>query len=166
MAEVVNKPSMETKIEKKSRVLTFGLALLAVAILTAAIIVFLNIRNRENDLENALKQQEETLAAGYVQAINTWLADLKTRGDRLINADMFRLFASSVNDLGGDVSLMFADPDRVSPDQRSDFNDLYSQLPLMQNMLRDFTNYAEFSQARIINARGETYIYTEPVINP
>ena len=166
MAEVVSKPSMETKIEKKSRVLTFGLALLAVAILTAAIIVFLNIRNRENDLENALKQQEETLAAGYVQAINTWLADLKTRGDRLINADMFRLFASSVNDLGGDVSLMFADPDRVSPDQRSDFNDLYSQLPLMQNMLRDFTNYAEFSQARIINARGETYIYTEPVINP
>ena len=166
MAEVVNKPSMESKIEKKSRVLTFGLTLLGVAVLTAAIIVYLNVRNRESDLESALRQQEETLAAGYVQAINTWLADLKTRGDRLINADMFRLFASNVNDLGGDVSLLFADPGRVEQDQQQDFNDLYSQLPLMQNMLRDFTNYAEFSQARIINTRGETYIYTESVINP
>ena len=142
MAEVVNKPNMGTKIEKKSRVLTFGLALLAVVVLTAAVVVFLNIRNRENDLEAALKQQQETFAASYVQAIKAWLGDMKERGDRLINADMFRLFASNVNDLGGNVSLLFADPGRVSPEQRDDFNDLYSQLPLMQNMLRDFANYA------------------------
>ena len=166
MAEVVNKPNMGTKIEKKSRVLTFGLALLAVVVLTAAVVVFLNIRNRENDLEAALKQQQETFAASYVQAIKAWLGDMKERGDRLINADMFRLFASNVNDLGGNVSLLFADPGRVSPEQRDDFNDLYSQLPLMQNMLRDFANYAEFSQARIINSRAETYIDTESVINP
>ncbi len=166
MAEVVSKPHMENKIEKKSRVLAFGLTLLVVVILTAAVIVYLNIRNRESDLEAALKQQQETFAASYVQAINTWLGDLKTRGDRLINADMFRLFASNVNDLGGNVSLLFADPSRVSPDQQQDFSDISGQLPLMQNMLRDFANYAEFSQARIINSRAETYIDTESSINP
>ncbi len=166
MADTALNPTTAGKIEKKSRVLVFGLALLAVTALTVAIIVFLNIRNRESDLENSLKQQQETMAAGYVQAINTWLADLKIRSDRLINADMFRLFASNVNDLGGDVSLLFADPSRVNPNQANDFASLYEQMPLMQNMLRDFTNYAEFSQARIVNSRAETYMDTAPVINP
>ena len=131
MAEVVNKAGMGTKIEKKSRVLTFGLTILGVTVLTAAVIVFLNTRGRESDLEEALKQRQDTLATGYVQAINTWLVGVKESGERLINADMFRLFASNVNDLGGDASLLFVDPNRAVPGQGQDVSDLAAQMPLM-----------------------------------
>ncbi len=166
MAEVVNKAGMGTKVEKKSRVLTFGLTILGVTVLTAAVIVFLNTRGRENDLEEALKQRQDTLSTGYVQAINTWLVGVKESGERLINADMFRLFASNVNDLGGDASLLFVDPNRAVPDQRQDVSDLAAQMPLMQKTLSDFANYSEFTEARIINSRLETYIDTASSIAP
>lgn len=149
------------EVGKKSKVLWLGLIFVAVTVLLAVVVVFLNVRSKASDLEAALKSQETTVATGRVQSMDLWLGDLEQQGDRIVNSDIFRLFASDISLIQGDVSVLFASPETVVPSERGQVQDLASQLPMMRNMLREFTAYAGFISSRVINARGETYISSE-----
>ena len=76
---------------------------------------------------------------------------MQNQANRLISADLFRLFASEVNGLGNDLSpLLKASGD--SPSGNDDLSQLASQLPLMKNLLQEFISYSGFLHARITNA--------------
>lgn len=146
---------------KKSKLLWFGFGLVLITLLLASSVLYINVRNRETDLEAALEKQETMSAAGRVQNITLWLSDLEVQGDRIVNGDIFRLFASDVDLLEGDVASLFASPVTSSASQQEDVSSLAQQLPMMRNMLREFTSYSGFLSSRIVNKRGETYIASE-----
>ncbi|MBQ4133564.1 MAG: PAS domain-containing protein [Desulfovibrionaceae bacterium] len=143
---------------KKSKVLWFGLALALVTVVVAASLLFLNVRSREADLEAALEQQQTAFINGREQSITLWLDDMEMQGERIVNGDIFRLFASDVNMLEGDISILFAGAEDSDND---DLRSLVAQLPMMRNMLREFASYSGFLSGRIVNSRGETYIASE-----
>ncbi len=146
---------------KKSKLLWFGFGLVLITLLLASSVLYINVRNRETDLEAALEKQETMSAAGRVQNITLWLSDLEVQGDRIVNGDIFRLFASDVDLLEGDVASLFASPVTSPASQQEDVSSLAQQLPMMRNMLREFTSYSGFLSSRIVNKRGETYIASE-----
>lgn len=146
---------------KKSKLLWFGFGLILITLLLASSALYMNVRNRESDLEEMLEKQETMFATGRVQNITLWLSDLVVQGDRIVNGDIFRLFASDVDLLEGDVASLFASPGTSPASQQNDVSNLAQQLPMMRNMLREFTSYSGFLSSRIVNKRGETYIASE-----
>ena len=146
---------------RKSRVLWFGMGLVLIILLLAAIVLYLNMNNKQDELEASLEQQEMALATGRSQSISMWLDDLETQGDRIVNGGVFRLFASDISLLDGDVSVMFDSPENAPQSQRDEIIDLARQLPMLRNILRESTAYAGFLSSRIINSRCETYVASE-----
>ena len=146
---------------KRSKILWFGMGLVLVILLLAAIVLYLNVNTKENELEASLEQQEMALATGRSQSISMWLNDLETQGDRIVNGGVFRLFASDVSLLDGDVSVMFDAPENAPQSERDEIIDLARQLPMLRNILRESTAYAGFFSSRIVNSRCETYVASE-----
>lgn len=148
------------RLGKKHKLLWFGVILLLVTVGIASSVLYLNVRHSEVDLEVILAQQESTFATGRIQNITLWLSDLEVQGERIANSDIFRLFASDVDLLEGDVSRLFSTPN-MAESQSEDVWDLSAQLPMMRNMFREFTSYSGFLSSRIVNKRGETYVSSE-----
>lgn len=154
----------------RSRLLWFGVAVLAVTVTAAALGVYWNISSARHKLEADIAQRQAVLTLSRVEAVTLWLDSMAEQGTRLINADLFRLFASEVNLLQGDMGLLLARPTQGSkPGQDArgankpddDIAQLAAQLPLMRNLLQEFTTYSGFVSGRIVNTHAQTYIATE-----
>lgn len=158
---MTNANTSDSHSDKKHKVLWLGLALVLITVIIASSVLYINLRNREADLEALLEQQELTSANGRIQNITLWLRGLEVQGERIANSDIFRLFASDVDLLEGDVSSLFATPSASPASQRDEVWNLSAQLPMMRNMFREFTSYSGFISSRIVNKRGETYVSSE-----
>lgn len=161
MDNVSNAGTMDTKAGKKSKILRLGVVLVLVVVLLASAVLYWNVRNKEADLELLLEQQQATIASSSIQSISMWLSDLEVQGNRIVNNDIFRLFASDVSLLKGDVSVLFATDAAIPQSQRDEVESLSDQLPMMRNILRETSSYSGFLSARVVNSRGETYISSE-----
>ena len=64
---------------KKSKLLWFGFGLVLTTLLLASSVLYINVRNRETDLEAELEKQETISAAARVQNITLWLSDLEVQ---------------------------------------------------------------------------------------
>ncbi|WP_066853537.1 HD-GYP domain-containing protein [Halodesulfovibrio spirochaetisodalis] len=141
--------------DKRSRLKWFGIAVLSAIVVITATLSFFHIHNEEAGLSVRLQKQQKLLATSRQEAINNWLQAMADQGQRLINADLFRLFASEVNLLGDNIGSLYAE-EATQPDDST----LAQQLPMMRNLLDEFSTYAGFSGGRIINRFGQTYIAT------
>ncbi len=57
-----------------------------------------------------LENQEKRLgllAHGRAEMVQAWLKNLSRQGDRLIKSDLFRLYASEVDSIEGDLAAIF-----------------------------------------------------------
>lgn len=140
----------------KSKLFWFGAVAALLTMVAAVTFVLLSIRNLNSDLEASVQDQQVIMVNGQVSVVTTWLDAMIEQGGRLINADLFRLYASEVDSLGGDLSILWNDSD----------SDLAVQLPMMRNLLREFAGYSDFVSARIMNKQGESYIATDASIRP
>ncbi|MFV0421890.1 HD domain-containing phosphohydrolase [Oleidesulfovibrio sp.] len=140
----------------KSKLFWFGAIAALLTMVAAGTFVLLSIRNLNSDLEASVRDQQEIMVNGQVNVVNTWLDAMIEQGNRLINADLFRLYASEVDSLGGDLSILWNDNE----------SELAGQLPMMRNLLREFVGYSEFISGRIMNKQGESYIATDASIRP
>ena len=140
---------------KRSRLKWFGIAVLVATVVISATLCLLHIQNEEADLTLRLEKQQKLLATAHQESITNWLQAMAEQGDRLINADLFRLFASEVDLLGSNIGSLYAE-EATQPEDST----LAQQLPMMRNLLEEFSSYAGFSSGRIINKFGQTYIAT------
>lgn len=110
-----------------------------------------------------VQKRLELLADGRKGVIDAWLTNLSHQGDRLIKSDLFRLYASEVDMYKGDLASIFGGMGETAPE---DMADIAAQLPMMQNMLREFSTYSGFLAARVLNRSGLAYIATDGHLPP
>ncbi len=94
-------------------------------------------------------------------ALSLWFNTMQNQANRLISADLFRLFASEVNGLGNDLSPLL----KASGDSPSGNDDL-SQLGLPASAHEEPFAGIHFlfripARARITNADAQTYLSTD-----
>ena len=119
------------------------------------------IDNKEVELRYTLEKRLELLATGKTDVISTWLSGLVNQGDRIVQSELFRLFAADVDLLKDDLSLLVTGQLRPSDDEAQSTSQLTAQLPMMQQLLDEFTRYAGFSTGRIFNRTGQAYLTTD-----
>lgn len=150
-------PNGTREKSRRGRMILFGACLLTLTVVASVSLSVLSIRGKEAQLVSTLAKQQELVANSRTEVVSTWLAGLAEQGDRLINADMFRLFASEVHELGTDLTSLLSH----TPHSAQDTGMLAQQLPMMRSLLAEFASYAGFSSGRIINSHGQTYIATD-----
>jgi PAS domain S-box-containing protein len=119
------------------------------------------IGNKETVLRQTLEKRLELLAAGKTEAIATWLSGLVNQGDRIVQSQLFQLFAADVDLLEDDLSMLITGQLRPFKDSAQSTSQLTGQLPMMQQLLDEFTRYAGFSTGRIFNRSGQAYLTTD-----
>ena len=124
------------------------------------------IGNKEAELRDTLEKRLELLATGKTEVISTWLTGLVNQGDRIVQSELFQLFAADVDLLEDDLSLLITGQLRPASDGVQSTSQLTAQLPMMQQLLDEFTRYAGFSTGRIFNRTGQAYLSTDVGSSP
>lgn len=114
-----------------------------------------------NELSNKMALRAQTVEANA----SLWAGSLLENGGRITEGDLFKLFASEVNNLDSNLATIFASPEIYAKDtpMPDDAAQLASQLPLMRNLLVDFVTYAGFISGRIVDSKAQTFISTAGV---
>jgi len=170
MAEHYSKTTSESpkSIGGAGQGVKIGVVLAFVLVFSAGIL-FLANKAVTNKRIGALENQQKRLgllAHGRAEVIETWLSGLSHHGDRLIKSDLFRLYAAEVDSIEGDLAAIFGAIAMSEDDALEDGAALAEQLPMMQNMLREFSTYSGFLNARILNREGHAYIATDGHLPP
>ncbi len=152
---------IESPAGLKARVFQVGIPLLIILSAAAFFLVRLNIADRTRELEKATEKRVELLANSRAEVISTWLAGLAAQGDRIIQSEIFRLYAAEIDLHEEDVSIIVNQhlyPQRMAEGVG---DGLAEQLPMMTNLLSEFVQYSGFLDGRVINRNGQSYIATD-----
>jgi PAS domain S-box-containing protein len=161
-----NTPEMPIRIGGARQGVKIGVVLAFVLVISAGIL-FLAGRAVTDKRAEGLENQEKRLsllAHGRAEVFQAWLSELSRQGDRLIKSDLFRLYGAEVDGLAGDLRAVFGPAaGELGEGQGAE---LAAQLPMMQNMLREFSTYSGFLNARILTRSGDAYIATDGYLPP
>lgn len=151
-------------MQKRNRLITFGVVILIAAIGLVSFWAYKEVRSAEENLEKQLSDRAKILVDDRVGAVDTQLKGMRSAASRLLDAPIFTFFAAEVNNFQGDIGVLVA-PERkdgaaVSQEDAEDLDKLVENLPLMVVTLRDFAQGEGFVAARIVNTKGETYLST------
>jgi PAS domain S-box-containing protein len=161
-------PEVPKSIGGARQSVKIGVVLAFVLVISAGIL-FLAGRTVTDKRAEGVENQEKRLkllAHGRAEVFQAWLSELSRQGDRLIKSDLFRLYAAEVDNLSGDLSSVFGAVAVTDGESEGDGEDLAAQLPMMQNMLREFSTYSGFLNARILTRGGDAYIATDGYLPP
>ncbi len=145
--------------------LKVGIAVVFILIIAAGSLFFANrnVSKQRADLGRNVEHRLGLVAQGRSEVFAAWLSDLSQRGDRLIKSDLFRLYAAEVDSIPGDLAAIFGASDLAEENEGAG---LAAQLPMMQNILREFCTYSGFLYARVLNGDGIAYIATDGHLPP
>jgi len=168
MAQQQNNAEMPKNIGGAKQGVKIGVVLAFVLVISAGIL-FLAGKAVTDKHTAGLENQEKRLgllAHGRAEMVQAWLKNLSRQGDRLIKSDLFRLYASEVDSIEGDLAAIFGAVSMGDEEFEGEGSELAAQLPMMQNMLREFSTYSGFINARILNRDGDAYIATDGHLPP
>jgi PAS domain S-box-containing protein len=155
-----------TPLIQKKRFIRLSLWVLLLVVSLAIFLINWGLNNKQESLENALENRLEALAKGRVDVISVWLAGIASQGNRIIHSDLFRLYAAETDLIEEDLSLLLTAPLTTDLPANEEVRQLAVQLPMMQNLLREFTQYSGFLSGRIVNRSGLSYIATDAGTKP
>lgn len=141
----------------RSRMLSRGLAVIGVIVAICVVVPIVLIQLRQSDLENELQNRLEILSAGRAEVIETWLAGTLRPAERVLDSELFRLFATEMDLANSDAAGLAADDPAADDGFSATLSD---QLPYMENILTDFVQNAGFSAGYVINREGIAYVST------
>lgn len=149
---------------KKKGVLLVAACLILAVFGTAYFVCTLQYDRSRDRLLAGQKDALEAWLSGTAEAVTLWTAELDTQAKRVSSSELYQLFAADVERLGGNAAAVIND-DEATAKARSeagaddeDLASLAEQVPLMRNLLLDFMNFSGLSDARIVNAKGQTLL--------
>lgn len=160
------KASIRPSNRMRTKTLIFGVITVAVIVAVVAGFVQFISKNKEAELKHAIEKRLKLLAGSRAEVISTWLSGLVNQGDRVVQSELFRLFAAEVDLLGDDVSLLVAGQLQSQIEGNDDTAELEEQLPMMRRLLDEFTKYSGFRSGRLLNRQGQTYLATDAGTSP
>ena len=146
-----------------ARTLWIGGISIAVIVAAALIFAWFGIQSKKEQFLEDMNQRLATLANGRVEVVGAWLDGVLKLGDRVVESDFFKLFATEMDLSGDDLSKLLTP--REQENQQQDDEDLEptvaAQIPMMTNVLVEFAQNAGFLTGHLINRNGQTYVTTD-----
>jgi len=145
----------------RSRALVRGLVVIAIIVVIAVAVPALMIQAERSDLESDLKRRLEILARGRAEVIDIWLDGITRPASRVVESELFRLFATEMAQSGGDISDLAAGGTGGAEEPETPAGlsvPLAAQLPFMSQVLSDFVENAGFLDGYLVNRGGIAYV--------
>ncbi|NJC87940.1 MAG: PAS domain S-box protein [Desulfuromonas sp.] len=153
------------KPEQRRRAFWLGMAIIASIAVCAILWVAWGLQERERQYVANLQKRMELLASSQVQMIESLFQGNLQQADRVIRSELFRLYAAEIDLVEDDVSRIVAGPLPGHP-LNDELSQLAAQLPMMQNLLLEFTRITGFIGGRVVNRNGTVYIATDATTTP
>ncbi len=128
---------------------------LAAIVVIAVLIPWITIESKKDQVITDLQERMRITVEARAEVIATWLEGTARLADRLVESELFRLFASDVDAAGGTI-------DKMTP-EASDTDSglgiaLLEQLPYMERVLTDFAISADFIAGYLVGKTGVAYV--------
>ncbi len=127
---------------------------LAAIVVFAVVIPWITIESKKEQVLEDLQQRMRITVEARAEVISTWLDGTARLADRLVESELFRLFASDVDAAGGEI-------DQTAPTTADDSGlgiALLEQLPYMERVLTDFAISADFAAGYVVGKTGVAYV--------
>ncbi|MGW8313499.1 MAG: HD-GYP domain-containing protein, partial [Desulfuromonadales bacterium] len=89
-----------------------------------------------------------------------------SQADRVVNSELFKLYATEVHLIADDVSLLVSGPLSGQSTANKGVAPLATQLPVMESLLLEFTRISGYLDGKIVNRAGTVYIATGAASTP
>jgi PAS domain S-box-containing protein len=145
----------------RSRALVRGAVVIAIIMVIAVAVPAVMIQVQKSNLENDLERRLEILSRGRAEVIDTWLDGMTRPADRVVDSELFRLFATEMDLSGGDISDLATGGESTSENAEIPTGlgvPLAAQLPFMSQVLGDFVENAGFLDGYLVNRDGIAYV--------
>ena len=158
MAEHVKQTAAEVpkSIGGAGQGVKIGVVLAFVLVISVGILMLANrtVGDKQSGTLENLQKRFHLLVQGRAEVVGSFLGNLAHHGDRLIKSDLFRLYATEIDSFDGDLSVLFGKI-HSEGEVEGEGMSLAEQLPMMENMLREFSTYSGFVNARILSKRAK-----------
>ncbi len=153
-------------VTPRKKVFWFGLGTIVLVVIAAVIWVAWGIQLREREFEANLQKRLELMASSQVQLTDALLETAVEQANRVINSELFKLYAAEVNLVEDDVSRLVSGPLPGQAAGDEGLAQLSAQLPMMQSLLIEFTRISGYTGGRVVNRSGTVYIATDATTTP
>ncbi|MFQ5774562.1 MAG: HD-GYP domain-containing protein [Kiloniellaceae bacterium] len=146
---------------ERAHTLVRGAWVVAVVVALAVLVPAVAIHLKWLEILGELERRLEILARGRAEVVAAWLDGVTRPVDRVVDSEMFRLFATEVDLARGDVSDLAAGaaarPQNADPPAGLGAP-LAAQIPFMAQVLSDFAENAGFLAGHLIDRDGAAYV--------
>lgn len=145
---------------RRARTLSRAGWVLAVVGVLALAVPAAAVYTKRAELLRDLERREEILARGRAEVFETWLDGVVRPIGRVVESEMFRLFATEVHMSGDDISDLVAGAPPPSQSKAPDGTNvpLSAQIPFMSQVLTDFARSEKFEAGYLFNGDGVAYV--------
>jgi PAS domain S-box-containing protein len=150
----------------KKKVFWFGLGIIILVMIAAIVWVAWGIQLREREFEVNLQKRLQLMASSQVQLTEALLENAVAQANRVINSELFKLYAAEVHLVEDDVSRLVSGPLPGQDAGDEGLAQLSAQLPMMQSLLIEFTRITGYTGGRVVNRGGTVYIATDATTTP
>lgn len=142
---------------RKAAVAAVSLSLFVAASVIAYLLCTLQLKNVTQDILNNQREMEQALVDKSLEDIRNWRAAVVEQARLVSSAEMFRLFAVDVRNLGPNGQARLSAPGAMDSRDKS-LRSLAEQMDYMQDLLRDFAKGKNLVSAKIVSPKGNPYI--------
>lgn len=150
----------------RKKVFWFGLGIIILVVIAATVWVAWGLQLREREFEANLQKRLELMASSQVQLTDALLENAVAQANRVINSELFKLYAAEVHLVEDDVSQLVSGPLPGQDAGDEGLAQLSAQLPMMQSLLIEFTRITGYTGGRVVNRGGTVYIATDATTTP
>ena len=143
-----------------------GLAMIAVVAIAAVAWVAWGLKSQEQEFEANMHKRLELMAASQVQVIDALFENAIGQANRVINSELYKLYATEVHLIQDDISLLVSGSLPGQGEVSDEIAQLSVQLPMMQSLLIEFTRISDYRDARVVNQNGTVFISTDAATTP